>query len=316
MYSLTISDIIERFTAAETVVMGDVVYGACCVDDYTATALECDFLIHYGHSCLVPITTTLIKALYVFVDIKFDCDHLVSTLKANFKPGNKIVLASTVQFVASLDIVRQNLADVFSIAIPQAKPLSSGEILGCTAPKLDSAGDHDALVFIGDGRFHLEAMMIANRNIPAYLYNAYSNEITRETYDHDRMMHMREGAIRKARSAKKIGLILGTLGRQGSTKVLAYLRSLLSSSRLSYCTVLLSEISPQKLRAFNNIDSWIQIACPRLSIDWGEQFSAPVLTPYEAAVAFQATTWKPDYPMDFYSKDSHGPWTPLHDAKT
>ena len=32
--------------------MGDVTYGACCVDDYTAVALGCDMLVHYGHSCL------------------------------------------------------------------------------------------------------------------------------------------------------------------------------------------------------------------------------------------------------------------------
>ncbi len=33
--------------------MGDVTYGACCVDDFSASALRCDFLLHYGHSCLV-----------------------------------------------------------------------------------------------------------------------------------------------------------------------------------------------------------------------------------------------------------------------
>ncbi len=32
--------------------MGDVAYGACCIDDYGARALKCDLLIHYGHSCL------------------------------------------------------------------------------------------------------------------------------------------------------------------------------------------------------------------------------------------------------------------------
>lgn len=42
----------HRFTNAEVVVMGDVTYGACCVDDYTARALGADFLVHYGHSCL------------------------------------------------------------------------------------------------------------------------------------------------------------------------------------------------------------------------------------------------------------------------
>lgn len=37
--------------------MGDVTYGACCIDDYTALALGCDMLVHYGHSCLgVPFS--------------------------------------------------------------------------------------------------------------------------------------------------------------------------------------------------------------------------------------------------------------------
>lgn len=31
---------------------------------------------------------------------------------------------------------------------------------------------------------------------------------------------------------------------------------------------------------------WIlQVACPRLSIDWGEAFTTPTLTPYEALIA-------------------------------
>lgn len=52
-------------------------------------------------------------------------------------------------------------------AIPlQARPLSPGEVLGCTAPRLQ--GEHDAIVFVADGRFHLEALMIANPHIPAY----------------------------------------------------------------------------------------------------------------------------------------------------
>lgn len=42
----------DRFTSADTVIMGDVTYGACCVDDFTARALGADLMVHYGHSCL------------------------------------------------------------------------------------------------------------------------------------------------------------------------------------------------------------------------------------------------------------------------
>lgn len=39
MYSCIISDILEKYTQCDTVIMGDVTYGACCVDDYTAKSL-------------------------------------------------------------------------------------------------------------------------------------------------------------------------------------------------------------------------------------------------------------------------------------
>ncbi len=45
--------------------------------------------------------------------------------------------------------------------------LSPGEILGCTAPKLT---DVDALIYVGDGRFHLESIMIANEHVDAFRF--------------------------------------------------------------------------------------------------------------------------------------------------
>ena len=54
---------------------------------------------------------------------------------------------------------------------------------------------------------------------------------------------------------------------------------------LSTPQVLLSEVMPWKLDMMDHVEAWVQIACPRLSIDWGEGFSRPTLTPYEAMVA-------------------------------
>ena len=42
----------------------------------------------------------------------------------------------------------------------------AGEVLGCTAPVV--GGSAEAIVFVADGRFHLEAIMIANPDIPAF----------------------------------------------------------------------------------------------------------------------------------------------------
>lgn len=165
MFSCLIGDILTRFTGAETVIMGDVTYGACCVDDLGAAALGCDFMVHYGHSCLVPIdqTTSSVRMLYVFVDIAFDTAHLVACIRDNFEPTMRLGIMGTIQFAAALHAVKAALqaggeggsSGFTHVVVPQAKPLSPGEVLGCTSPDLGGEA-LDAYVFVADGRFHLE----------------------------------------------------------------------------------------------------------------------------------------------------------------
>ena len=319
LFACTIADIIERFTDAETIIMGDVTYGACCVDDFTARALGADFMVHYGHSCLIPIDATLIKMLYVFVDIQIDNQHVMDVLCHNFKSESTIALVSTIQFVSALQSIHRELQGKLNTVIPQSRPLSPGEILGCTSPRLPPV---DALVFIGDGRFHLESIMISNPSVPAYCYNPYSKSFTREYYEHDVMLKTRKDAIAKAASAQRFGIILGSLGRQGSPNILTHLQDLIKKQGKECVVVLLSEIFPEKLKLFTDVDAWIQIACPRLSIDWGSSFQKPLLTPFEAAVCLREVEWgeteqsneaqpveESIYPMDFYANESSGPWT-------
>jgi len=315
-YACIISDILEKFAKVEVVILGDVTYGACCIDDFGARALGCDFLVHYGHSCLIPIQQTSgITTLYVFVDIKIDVQHFVDTIKLNFtSPDVKMVLVGTVQFVSSLHSAKQLLSSFYkNIVIPQSKPLSQGEILGCTSPKIND--ECDVIIYLADGRFHLESIMISNPNIPAYKYDPYAKVFSREEYHFNTMKNVRKQSIDRAKEAKKVGLILGTLGRQGNLGVLNRLETTLKNSGKEYIIVLLSEIFPWKLDLFTDVDAWIQIACPRLSIDWGYAFKKPLLNPYEAQVAFGIETWEEtSYPMDFYSKTG-GNWTVYYQDK-
>jgi len=85
-------------------------------------------------------------------------------------------------------------------------------------------------------------------------------------------------------------------------------RSEYDDSVVSDCSQL--DPHPSSLRGHGS--SWVQVACPRLSIDWGYAFDKPLLTPYEVNVALDTVAWQPIYPMDFYAKESLGPWTPNH----
>ena len=383
LYATVLSDVLQRLVAAtnkmptnkrsdqqqqqqpllRVSVLGDVTYGACCVDDLGARALGCDLLVHYGHSCLVPIQHTAIPCLYVFVEITIDVPHLVecfhrtmlaenerttttTTEEGGIFGGSKphVYLMGTIQFRHALMEARRLLRSEpyeYEITIPQAKPLSPGEVLGCTSPVLASSattpGSEQAVVlFVADGRFHLESTMISNPLISRfYRYDPYPKTLTEESYDHTKMKNLRYEAIEKARrkiQAKKqqqqngrpavFGIILGTLGRQGNPALLTKLQNQLRKHGLKSFVILASEITPSKLALFRTkVDAWVQIACPRLSVDWGHHLSGdssvPVLNPYELFVCLDPKLWRGgddrSYPMDYYSQDG-GPWSNYGDT--
>lgn len=325
-------DIMQAFlndigeTGVKFVTMGDLTYGACCIDDYLASSLGCDLIVHYAHSCLVPINTLSnnVRYLYIFLDIKFDLEHLIDCVRHNFKPNvHSIALGSTIQFVSTTHVIAKRLiSEGFDVTLPQSRPLTSGEVLGCTAPKLSSTVN--TILFVCDGRFHLEALMIANPHIQAYRYDPYSRKLTHEEYGFKEMYHQRRSAIETAvgvmRKEGTFGFVLGTLGRQGSEKVYDRLiERLYSKTNCKSLKVLMPEVVQDTLKVFDSVDVWVQVACPRLSIDWGSFFYKPLLNPYEFAQSLKLVdiSSAPDettteYPMDFYAKASCGDHTPNH----
>lgn len=58
----------------------------------------------------------------------------------------------------------------------------------------------------------------------------------------------------------------------------------------------------------DDVDYWVSVACPRLSIDWDYTFPKPLLTSYEALIGLDTRNkWKirngGNYPMDYYTKE-------------
>ena len=244
----------------------------------------------------------------------------------NFNPqSHKLALASTIQFVASVHGVGRHLRQAgFNVTLPQSRPLSSSEVLGCTAPKLPD--DVNTIIFICDGRFHLEALMIANPDISAFRYDPYSRKLTREAYAFDQMYQQRMDAINKSVEVMKnggtFGFVLGTLGRQGNESVFdRMIERLERHTSCRHLKVLMPEVVQDALQSVDGVDVWVQVACPRLSIDWGSAFRKPLLNPYEFAQSIKTLLdreknacdiGKKNYPMDFYAKFSGYDHTPNH----
>ncbi|KAF2309391.1 hypothetical protein GH714_001888 [Hevea brasiliensis] len=240
-----------------------------------------------------------------------------------------IVLAGTIQFASAIREAKPELEKLgLSVLIPQSKPLSAGEVLGCTAPRISSKSvigsfSDMVVVFVADGRFHLEAFMLANPEISAFRYDPYLGKLFLEEYDHQGMKETRKRAIQRAREAKSWGIVLGTLGRQGNPRILDRLEKKMREKHFSYTFVLMSEISPTRIALFEqSVDAWIQIAC------WWEKDKSVVANSgccdglgcghsnglcsgcgNEAAkdVKGVGDSFAGDYPMDFCAQDG-GEW--------
>lgn len=166
-----------------------------------------------------------------------------------------------------------------------------------------------------------------------FRYDPYNRTITEEIFDHGALSSSRQSSVAPLMAAElskkrlKIGIIQGTLGRQGNPKPVDHVYTKLSE-RHDCFIILMSEVMPAKLALFKDVDLWVQFACPRLSIDWGNAFETPILTPFEAmwgsrncgdgSKCSSSTTGEDKsssceykgHPMDYYAYESLGPHTP------
>ncbi|KAI5170808.1 2-(3-amino-3-carboxypropyl)histidine synthase [Nematocida sp. LUAm3] len=313
--STVISDIIRGNTDVESVVvLSDVVYGACCLDDISAYLIDCDLLVHYGHSCLFEIPKSLIGILYVFVEIDIDTEHCVSLAKKHINCESLSVLG-TIQYNGAIRKIRKSLESQSLritdgsltgkdsvIEIPRVMPLSRGEVLGCTSPKISS----ENILFLAEGRFHLESAMIQNPDKVFFRYCPSSKKLLHEKHDYKLFREIRKSKQEEAKHSKEYLVIFGTLGRQGSLLILKRVINSLQQRNLSFTVVYLSEIDEEFMQKVPQSTCIIEIACPRIAIDWGVTFPQPMLTPFEYFTMHKSTD---EYPMDYYSKEGESlPW--------
>lgn len=63
------------------------------------------------------------------------------------------------------------------------------------------------------------------------------------------------------------------------------IKNIISQQETPFVNLLLSNVFPGTLALMSDIDCRVQIAYPRLSIDWGYAFLKPLLKTYEALIA-------------------------------
>jgi len=196
------------------------------------------------------------------------------------KLPDRLMLFAAVQFLDQLtDIERQLESKNKKILMVKSKNFlydgmiaEKGQLLGCNAESFDAANhgdDFDAFLFIGDGVFHPQALLVNNRK-DIYCYDPKINKLKILKKEmHDDIQKRTKGNIIKFLSSKNIGMIITTKRGQNSSKRAELLREKIlkrwpdKEIFMFYC----NELNFSELENFNFIDAYINTACSRIGHD-------------------------------------------------
>jgi len=283
MKLLQIPDGLKRKALKIADELGDVLidcescYGACDLAINEAKALGCDKIIHFGHSKLIE---TDISVEYKELRETIDLTPLLK--KINIKE-KRIGLVSTLQFIDSLDDVKNFLEKNGKIIRIGKGRNYAGQILGCdlsVAKEIEK--DVEAFLYIGSGNFHPLGLALKTEK-PVYFLNVEKNKMEDLKELKEKFLRQRYAAIALAKDAKSFGILVSVKPGQMNLELAKEMKKKLEDKGKKVYILVFNEIKPEKLEGLN-LDCYINTACSRIAIDNRTEFKKPILNPDEIEI--------------------------------
>ncbi|RME52566.1 hypothetical protein D6783_04255 [Candidatus Woesearchaeota archaeon] len=148
-----------------------------------------------------------------------------------------------------------------------------GQLLGCST--LPVAVAADAFLYVGDGEFHPQALVIGNE-LPVFCFNPVSGKWCRfEEGWIRRVKRQRKGALAAFFGAKRVGVVVTTKSGQQRLSAALSLRERFVDKE--FFVFLMDVVVPESLEDFPFVEVFVNTACPRLGFDDFSRFPKPVV---------------------------------------
>lgn len=220
------------------------------------------------------------KTLFVEAQMNYDLKPVLKKAAEEIK-FEKISLLTTVQHVHQIQEAKKLLekeGKAVHIGTPlRFKDLVSkqgiysihqGQILGCDASAaLDVIDKVDCTLYIGTGHFHpLEILFKTNK--PVYIADPFYGKVEELNQDYKKKYLAKQAArMANAKEAKCFGILLSTKPGQYYLSAVKQIKDLAKKHGKEAVVLLGDTIDPQGLLDFNNVDCYINTACPRIVED-------------------------------------------------
>ncbi|CAH2063523.1 unnamed protein product [Thlaspi arvense] len=319
-------------------VMADTTYGSCCVDEVGALHIDSECVVHYGQTCLSP--TSVLPAFFVFgkasIKVSSCVKHLLDYASKSDKP---IMILYGLEYAHVIPCIQEELGLLSKKAESQLKfsvasvlcsfispskdpresmehPLPSGEsdsddntssssrnykLGGLTWDLPEGNKIEDYLLFwIGTESSAFANVVLTFNGCDIVRYDAEEDSLVTEFTQQRRILKRRYYLVEKAKDANIIGILVGTLGVAGYLHMIHHMQALISAAGKKSYILAMGRPNPAKLANFPECDVFIYISCAQTALLDSKEFMAPVITPFEANLAFsRGSEWTGAYLMHF-----------------
>jgi len=297
---------IEKETDAEVLVSGDPCYGACDLALYPKKHLGADLLVHVGHA-EIPGEFTQEEIIYVEAHAQVPIDQPMLCAVEMLQTEHVIGLASNVQHIHQLgrarDILHAHGKEVL-IGRPSGWLKYPGQVLGCDYGSVRAIAEKaDAIVILSGGDFHAIGIPLATgkRTIVVDPYQGNARDMTEYCR---KLLRKRWISITRFKEAKKIGIIVGMKSSQMNISLARRLKQLLENAGYSAILLCVTEVIPETLESFLDLEAYVEISCPRISTDDQARYRKPILNPEEVMIVLGKKKWE-DYTKGMTLEEWH-----------
>jgi 2-(3-amino-3-carboxypropyl)histidine synthase len=283
--------IVEK-TGAFPIISADPCYGACDLATAEAENLDADLIVHYGHSRMIKYEK--VPTLYIEARATIPIEDAVKEALPMMEKWRKIGLVTTVQHVQTLDIAKELLLHANkTVVIGDAGRMNyPGQVIGCDYSNAKSvAGDVDAFLFIGGGRFHALGVALSTFK-PTIIADPYEKRACSVDADVQKVLRQRWACVEEALNSKVFAVLIGLKPGQERLELALSVKEKLEKGGKTVCLFVAREITPEALMDFPTVDAFVNTACPRISLDDASKFKKPVLTVNEAMVVAGELSWE------------------------
>ncbi len=287
---------LQEATGVEVFVSGDPCYGACDLALQQKKQLDADLLIHVGHA-EIPGGSVSDDVIYVEARSDEKIERPLAEALKLLNDEKNVGLVASVQHLHLLKPAKETLeraGKTVWVGEASGKLSHDGQLLGCDYSSALSVGSKvDAFLVVAGGDFHALGVSLSTgkKTIVVDPYQQTARDAARLV---DKIMRQRYATILKFKETKKVGIIVGLKSGQTNVALARRLKTLLEESGKT-CTLLAStELVPESIESFTDLEGFVEVACPRIAIDDRSCYHRPLVNPEEALIAIGKKSWE-DY---------------------